>query len=250
MKTVCVIPARHGSSRLPAKPLILLHGRPMIQWVVAVAKRIPVFDEVLVATDHEDIAAAARAAGVDAVMTDPALPSGSDRAWAAVKGRAADIIVNLQGDEPAMPAEALLEAHAALVGSDRFDVATACVPLYDRDAFEAPHIVKVVRAADRTALYFSRSPIPSLARREAPVPGSGIPIGHKHLGIYLFKRASLERFVSLPPSPLERMECLEQLRMLEAGMRLVCVESTRDSVGVDVAEDIAKAEAVLRGESG
>lgn len=219
----------------------------MIAWVIGVAKRVPEFDAVLVATDHGAIADAARAAGAEAVMTDPDLPSGTDRIHAALRGREADIVVNLQGDEPAMPVEALSRAHAALLEGADFDIATGCVPIFDRAVFENPMVVKVVRGERDRAIYFSRSPIPSLARREGtPGLGTTVPFGHKHLGIYLYRRAALDRFVSLPPSPLERAESLEQLRALEAGMRFVCIESPVDSIGVDVAEDIARAEDALR----
>lgn len=247
MRTICVIPARYGSTRLPAKPLAMLNGRPMIAWVIGVAKRVPEFDGVLVATDHEAIAQAARAAGAEAVMTDPELPSGTDRIHAAMRGREADFVVNLQGDEPVMPVEALSRAHGALSASGDFDIATGCVPIFDRATFENPMVVKVVRGEGGRALFFSRSPIPSLARREGtPGLGTTVPFGHKHLGIYIYKRAALERFVSMPPSPLERAESLEQLRALEAGMRFVCIESPVDSIGVDVADDIGRAEEAIR----
>jgi 3-deoxy-manno-octulosonate cytidylyltransferase (CMP-KDO synthetase) len=247
MKTICVIPSRYGSTRLAAKPLALLHGRPMVAWVVDVARGVPEFDEVIVATDHEEIAAAARAAGVEAVLTDPDLPSGTDRVHAAIAGRKADVVVNLQGDEPVMPAEALSRAHRALLADARFDIATACVPIFDRATFDNPMVVKVVRDTANRALFFSRSPIPSASRRpDTDGLGTTTPWGFKHLGIYLYKREALERFVALPPSPLERVECLEQLRALEAGMTFVCVDSPADSVSVDVAEDLERAAAQLR----
>ena len=246
MKTVCVIPARYGSQRLPGKPLMQLHGRPMVEWVVRVAQKMPVFDEVLVATDHEDIAAAVRPAGVEAVMTDPELPSGTDRIHEALSGREADIVVNLQGDEPGMPMEAVTLAHEALVDSDA-DVATACVAITERADFELPGVVKVVRDSKDRALYFSRSPIPSLARRDPlEVEKEGYVFGHKHLGLYLYRRKALDRFCSLPPSSLEQTEKLEQLRMLENGMTIICVTSPRDSVGVDELEDVKRAEEFLQ----
>jgi len=245
MKTTCVIPARYASQRLPGKMLRTLKGRPLIEWVVKNAQRIAVFDEVIVATDHEEIAAVVRALGVEAVMTDPDLPSGTDRIYAAVKDRAADVIVNLQGDEPAMPAAAVERAHASLLGTGA-DVATACVPILDRALFESPNAVKVVRDATDRALYFSRSPIPSLPRRdEADMRQTGYIYGYKHLGLYVYRRSALLRFCQLSPSSLEKMEKLEQLRMLEHGMHIQCVTSPADSVGVDVLEDVERAEAAL-----
>ncbi|MCC6547867.1 3-deoxy-manno-octulosonate cytidylyltransferase [Candidatus Sumerlaeota bacterium] len=249
MKTVCVIPARFGSQRLPGKPMMLLRGRPMIQWVIEAARQFSVANEILVATDHEKIARAARDVGAEAVLTDPELPSGTDRIHAAMKGRHGDIIINLQGDEPGMPGETVARAHAALLATNA-DVATACVPLHRREDFESPNVVKVVRGDGDRALYFSRSPIPSLARRsEGELNTPGTLLGHKHLGLYIYRRAALEGFCALPPSPLELTEKLEQLRMLENGMTIVCVTSTADSVGVDVAEDVGRAEEFL-GRSG
>ncbi|MEO8377500.1 MAG: 3-deoxy-manno-octulosonate cytidylyltransferase [Candidatus Sumerlaeota bacterium] len=249
MKTVCVIPARFGSQRLPGKPMMLLRGRPMIQWVIEAARKFNVVDEILVATDHHEIVRAAQAVGAEAVMTDQELPSGTDRIHAAMRDRDGDIIINLQGDEPGMPGDTVGRAHAALLAGEA-DVATACIPILNREDFESPNIVKVVRGANDHALYFSRSPIPSLSRRSAEEFNSrGALFGYKHLGLYLYRRAALERFCALPPSYLEQTEKLEQLRMLENGMSIVCVTSTTDSVGVDIAEDIGRAEEFL-GRSG
>src|SRR5690606_22580876 len=117
MKTVCVIPARYASQRLPGKPLTALKGRPLIEWVVRNARRMSIFDEIIVATDHEEIAAVVRALGVEAVFTDPECPSGTDRIRQALAGRDGDIVVNLQGDEPAMPVSAVELAHASLLES-------------------------------------------------------------------------------------------------------------------------------------
>ncbi|MCC5876079.1 MAG: 3-deoxy-manno-octulosonate cytidylyltransferase [Candidatus Sumerlaeia bacterium] len=246
MKTVCVIPARHASVRLPGKPLLPILGIPMVRWVIRAARRFEFVEQILVATDHEGIAAAAREENVEAIMTDPDLPSGTDRIRAAMKGRPGDVIINLQGDEPGMPADAVRLAWNALVQSD-CHAATACVPITCRDIFESPNAVKVVRDRNQRALYFSRSPIPSLARRdETEMRQPGYIYGHKHLGLYIYRRTALETFCELPDSHLEGLEKLEQLRMLENGMTLLCVDSPRDSVGVDTAEDIQKAEAYIQ----
>lgn len=213
----------------------------MIEWTVLAARRMAVVDEILVATDHEAIAEAVRAAGAEPVMTDPELPSGTDRVNAAIIGRPADIIINLQGDEPGMPAETVAAAHRALLADEGAAAATACVAIHARAEFENPNVVKAVRGANGRALYFSRSPIPSLARREAQ---DGV-FGYKHLGLYIYRREALERFCQLPQSSLETMERLEQLRMLENGMPLVCVLSDEDSIGVDTAEDVSAAEKFL-----
>lgn len=246
MKTVCVIPARHASVRLPGKPLLPILGIPMVRWVIRAARRFEFVEQILVATDHEGIAAAAREENVEAVMTDPALPSGTDRIRAAMEGRPGDVIINLQGDEPGMPAEAVRLAWNALVQSSE-DAATACVPITCRDIFESPHAVKVVRDKRQRALYFSRSPIPSLARRDETEMGqAGYIYGYKHLGLYIYRRAALESFCELPGSELEGLEKLEQLRLLENGLSLLCVDSPRDSVGVDTEEDIQRAEAYIQ----
>ena len=128
MHIVCVIPARHASVRLPGKPLLPIKGVPMIQWVIRAARRFEFVHEILVATDHDGIAEAARAEGVEAVMTDPDLPSGTDRIRAAMAGRPGDVVINLQGDEPGMPPQAVRLAYEALIASDA-DAATACVPV-------------------------------------------------------------------------------------------------------------------------
>lgn len=243
MRTVCVIPARHASLRLPGKPLLPLRGLPMIRWVIRAARRFDFVDEIIVATDHEGIAGASRAEGVEAVMTDPALPSGTDRIRAALEGRPGDIIINLQGDEPGMPPEAVALAHHALLHGDA-DASTACVPIRNRADFESPNVVKVVRAHDQRALYFSRSPIPSLSRRDAAeFQRPGYIYGYKHFGLYLYRRDTLEQYCRLPRSPLEDTEKLEQLRLLENGYTLLCIESPHDSIGVDTEEDLQKAEA-------
>jgi len=222
-----------------------MKGRPMIQWVIAAARKFTMVEEVIVATDHEEIAAVAREGGAQAVMTPADLPSGTDRIHRAVQDHEADYIINLQGDEPLMPREAVESAHASVLLSGA-DVATACVPIHTREDFEAPHIVKVVRDGNERALYFSRSPIPSLARRgEDEMRQSGCIFGFKHLGLYIYTRNALERFCELSPSSLEKTEKLEQLRMLENGMSIICVTSSRDSIGVDVEEDIARVEALL-----
>lgn len=245
-KTVCVIPARYASQRFPRKMLHPLLGKPLIHWTIEAARRIPVVDEILVATDHEEIRAVAAATGVDVVMTDPELPSGTDRVNAALQGRDGDIIVNLQGDEPMMPREAVVLAHAEMLDKGT-DVATACVPLHDQKSFEAPHVVKVVRARDNRALYFSRSPIPSHARQSSEeIRQSGYIFGFKHLGLYIYRREALSQFCALSPSSLETTEKLEQLRMLENGLQITCITSPRDSVGIDVPEDVAHAEELLR----
>lgn len=240
MHVLVIIPARLGSSRLPGKPLADIHGRPMIVRV-AEAARAAAIGEVLIAAAEAEIAEAARAAGFPALLTDPALPSGSDRIAAALaafdpEGRF-EVIVNLQGDLPTIPPEAVRAVLEPLAEED-FDIATLVAPLSPKEA-ASPSVVKAACAftggrATAPALYFSRAVIPS---------GEG-PLWH-HIGIYAYRRAALLRFVSLPPSPLERREQLEQLRALEAGLRIGVRRIAEGPFGVDTPADLARARALL-----
>jgi 3-deoxy-manno-octulosonate cytidylyltransferase (CMP-KDO synthetase) len=246
-RIVAVIPARYASQRLPGKPLAKLLGRLMVEWVYMAASAPAEIDEVLVATDDERIADAVHAFGGEAVMTPPECPSGTDRIAAALKGRKADIVVNVQGDEPGMHPESIRIAVQALIDNDRADVSTVCIPIHDRYLFDQPHIVKVVRGAGDVALYFSRSPVPSPARRDMPeVFPPDFVFGYKHLGLYVYRREALEAFVRLEPGYLEQIEKLEQLRFLEVGATILCPETSHDSVGVDLQDDVSKAEELLR----
>lgn len=244
---VCVIPARFGAERLPGKPLVKLLGKPMIQWVYEAARRTPGIDEVLVATEDDRIAEAVAGFGGEAVMTPASCPSGTDRIQAALAGRRAEIVVNVQGDEPGMHPNTIGRALEALLDDKNADVSTACVPIRFREEFEAPHVVKVVRGENGRALYFSRSPIPSLARvaPESLVDDAYV-FGFKHLGLYVYRRESLEAFVKFERGKLEQIESLEQLRFLEVGATIVCPTVKHSSIGVDVAGDVPLAEALLR----
>jgi 3-deoxy-manno-octulosonate cytidylyltransferase (CMP-KDO synthetase) len=222
----------------------------MIEWAARNAQRMGLFDEVLVATDHEAIKSVCEGVGILAVMTDPECPSGTDRIHQALVGREADIVVNIQGDEPAMPSDPIARALRSLQETGA-DVATACVPIVEKERFEDFNIVKVVRDLKDRALYFSRSPIPSLPRRDGDeISQPGYIWGYKHLGLYIYRRDALTRFCRLSPTSLERQEKLEQLRMMEHGFHIQCVTASADSVGVDVAEDLARAEAILSKGSG
>lgn len=246
-RIVAVVPARFGSTRLPAKPLVKLLGRPMIQWVIKSARAVPLIDEVIVATDDERVLAAVTDAGATGVMTPVHCPTGTDRIQVALSGRPGDIVVNIQGDWPATPRSAIETAINALLGAPWGAVATCCNAITAREDFEASHIVKVVRGAEDRALYFSRAPIPSLARATpADIAAAGGVYGHKHFGLYVYRREALESFVTRPQSALEKRESLEQLRFLEAGHAIVCPQTPEDSVGVDVAEEIPRAEEALR----
>jgi 3-deoxy-manno-octulosonate cytidylyltransferase (CMP-KDO synthetase) len=240
MNPILLIPARMASARLPGKPLADIAGRPMIVrvWERAVAAGL---GPVIVAAAEPEIAAAITAAGGRAVLTDPGLPSGSDRIFAALKaidpqGRH-DVVVNLQGDLPALAPDVIRAVVTALPGAD---IATLAAEITDAGERDNPSVVKAVVAWDADgkkgrALYFTRSTAPS---------GDG-PLFH-HVGIYAFTRDALARFVALPPSPLEKREKLEQLRALEAHMTIAVARVDRVPLSVDTPADLTRANTLLK----
>ncbi len=234
-----VIPARLASSRLPRKVLRPLLGRPMLQWVVEAALRCPQLDGVVVATDSGEVADFCYANGWPFALTNPTLPSGTDRMRAVALHRPADIYVNIQGDEPLLePAhiEALLRPFTR---GEHVEVTTVKTPCSPEDVSN-PNAVKVVTAIDGRALYFSRAAIPY------DRDGTGTAAYWKHLGLYAYRRTALFRFGLLRQSPLESTESLEQLRLLENGFTLYVEPVDFDTVGVDVEADIPRVEALLR----
>lgn len=232
-----VIPARLGSTRLARKVLRPIAGRPMVEWVWRAGHESGLMDPVVVATDSEEVAAACREREIPFEMTSPECASGSDRVRE-VAGRVdADIFVNIQGDEPLLTANffaPLLE----LFDRPEVKVGTLAVGC-PADDIANPNAVKVVTARDGRALYFSRSAIPF------DRDGVGIRSYRKHLGIYAYRRATLEKFAALPPGTLEVAERLEQLRLLENGIDIYVAEAPADTIGVDTEEDLARAETVL-----
>ena len=239
-----IIPARIGSTRLPEKPLRPLLGVPLIAWVLDRARQIPVLDRLLVATDDETVADVCRLWGGEVVMTRPDHPSGTDRVEEAARtlDMPYDIVVNIQGDEPLMEGEAVLEAVAQV--QQGFDVGTCATPISSEAEFKDPNVVKVVRGSDGSGLYFSRAPIPF--RREEGSVGHAPPTRLRHVGLYAYRRAALQQWVRLEPSPLEQEERLEQLRALEAGLTIGVGLVERAGMGVDTAEDLARLEQHLK----
>lgn len=241
MNPILVIPSRMASTRLPGKPLALIAGRPMVLHVLDRAREADIGPVAVACADHA-ILVAVRAEGATAVLTDPSLPSGSDRVHAALaeldpEGRH-DVVVNLQGDLPTIQAAQLRAVLAPLI-DPAVDIATLVAPILSAAERDAPQVVKAACAfapgcAVAPALYFSRAPVPA---------GEG-PLWH-HVGIYAYRRAALDRFVGLPESPLERREKLEQLRALEAGMRIACARVDHAPFGVDTPEDLERARATL-----
>lgn len=232
-----VIPARYASSRFPGKPLAQLAGKAMILHVCEKAAA-SCADKVLVATDDQRICNAVTEAGFQAVMTREDHPSGTDRIYEAISGTDAQIIINVQGDEPLIPTSVIDELIDLMKKNPHLDMATVAVPAVRENMTE--NNVKVVFTSDNLALYFSRAPIPFLRSGgvEAPM--------WLHWGIYAYRRSALEKFVSLPPGSLENCEKLEQLRALENGMKIYVLTSNLSSIGVDTPEDLVKAEEKIK----
>ena len=233
MNVAAVIPARYASTRLPGKPLLEIAGKPMIQWVVERVRRARTVGQVLVATDDPRIVEAVRAFGGRAVLTSADHPSGTDRIAEAVRGLDAAVVVNVQGDEPLIHPAVVDACVRPLLEGEEAPVVTACVPIASAGVRDDPAVVKVVRDLKGYALYFSRSVIP-LDR-----DGEGVGPWYKHLGLYAYRREFLLEYVGWEPTPLERTERLEQLRVLERGFRIRVVTVEHDSVAVDTPEALA-----------
>jgi len=232
-----VIPARLASTRLPRKVLRNIAGEPMLAWVYRAAKACPQLDEVIVATDSSEVEQLCDEHGWRCLLTSPDLPSGTDRLCAVSRIVDADIYVNIQGDEPLLLPEHIT-AILALFSSADVDVTTPKVRCTPEDIAN-PNAVKVVTAIDGRALYFSRSTIPF------DRDGRGHVTYWKHLGLYAYRRAALERFAALLPTELEILERLEQLRLLENGISIYVAETAHDTIGVDTEADLQRVEAIL-----
>jgi 3-deoxy-manno-octulosonate cytidylyltransferase (CMP-KDO synthetase) len=243
---LAIIPARFASTRFPGKPLAPLSGRPMIQWVYERARAARRVDEVVVATDDARIAQAVRGFGGRAVMTADTHRSGTDRLAEVVAAdaaaRAADAIVNVQGDEPLLDPSSIDRAVEPLLADGGIEMATICVPITDADDLRDPNKVKVVADREGFALYFSRAPVPFWRDGR---PADGAPLAMKHVGLYTYRPATLLELAALAPTPLEQAESLEQLRALESGIRIKVVAVERDSLGIDTPEDLRRAEALV-----
>lgn len=246
MNIIGVIPARYGATRFPGKPLALIAGRPLVQHVIERCRKAWTLSEIVVATDDERIAEAARAF-CRVERTGAEHPSGTDRVAEVAARIPCDGVVNIQGDEPLMDPEVVNQV-AGLLGEA--PMSTAASPLRDPAEFESPNVVKVVIDARGRALYFSRRAIPYLrdaAARPVSEQLAAFPF-LKHLGIYGYRRETLLRLVKYPVSALERAERLEQLRALEIGIEIAVVQVNYESVGVDIPEDVARVEALLNDE--
>lgn len=239
-----IVPARLASTRLPNKPLYPILGRPLLEWVWRRVEGMSAMDRIVVATDSTEVADLCRLMGAPVEMTSPEHPSGTDRV-AEVANRAAyrdfEIVANIQGDEPLLQ-EAHLRSAIDLVRRDGWDVGTCATPILTSEARKDPSVVKVARSTGGRALYFSRARIP-YKRDGRPGPDElGREPFLRHIGIYAYSRDALQRWVALAPTPLENLERLEQLRPLEAGVRIgVAVVGAADP-GVDTPADVVRTE--------
>jgi 3-deoxy-manno-octulosonate cytidylyltransferase (CMP-KDO synthetase) len=241
-----VIPARYGSTRLPGKPLLPMAGKPMIQWVYERARRSRA-QEVIIATDDERIAAVASGFGASVRMTASTHVSGTDRIAEVARREQwahSDIVVNLQGDEPLMPASLIDQTASLLYTYPSADMATLAVPIASVSAWQDPNVVKVVADLQQRAMYFSRAPIPWIRD-----DSSNEIKARRHLGIYAYRVAALHRLAALAPSSLETLEKLEQLRALENGMDIRVADAlAAPGSDVNTAADVASVAALLAAE--
>jgi 3-deoxy-manno-octulosonate cytidylyltransferase (CMP-KDO synthetase) len=238
-----VIPARLASTRLTRKVLRIIAGRPMLAWVYEAARACPQLTQVVIATDSDEVAQLCRQNNWPVQLTSPDLPSGTDRVHAVAQQIPADIYVNIQGDEPLLKPEhltALLRPFTNPAIQPTPEVTTLKV-LCTPENITNPNAVKVVTAADGQALYFSRATIPHNRDPEH----NPAPQYWKHIGLYAYRKATLDRFPTLPPSILEQTERLEQLRFLENNIPIHVEPSDHDTIGVDTEEDLHRVESLL-----
>ena len=249
-----VIPARYGSTRFPGKPLALLHGKPMIQHVVERARQAARAGDVVVATDDPRILEAVGRAGGHAVMTSASAGSGSERVCEVARAREAQVVINVQGDEPLLHPEMVDQLAEYLERHRAVPMASLMTRLTRTEDLTNPNVVKVVVDRDGFALYFSRAPIPHLRQetgdkrletKQSAVSCLMSGVCFKHLGIYGYQRQFLLQFPHLEPTPLEQAEQLEQLRALEHGYRIKLLETAHDTIGVDTPEDLKRVEAMV-----
>lgn len=244
---VGVIPARYASTRLPAKPLVDLCGKPMLQHVYERARTASLLDRVVIATDDNRIADAVGNFGGECVMTSPDIRSGSDRVAFVAKSLAgAGVIVNIQGDEPLISPQMIDEAIRPMLQGSSYQVVTPVKVIASAEELHNPGIVKVVLDRDGYAMYFSRAAIP-FSRDGSAVDGGRLrDVYYKHIGLYVFAREVLMQFSTWQESTLERIEKLEQLRLLEYGCRIKTVVTSYDSIPVDTAEDAERVRTIMK----
>ncbi|GLR25979.1 MULTISPECIES: 3-deoxy-manno-octulosonate cytidylyltransferase [Limnobacter] len=247
-----VVPARYASTRLPGKPLLDIAGKPMVVRVAEQA-RLSKADEVLVATDHPDIASACTEHGIDVVMTRPDWPTGTDRLAEVVQARQwADdtVVVNVQGDEPLIDPDLINLVATTLAHGDQ-DIATCGHPIFDWSEFKQPNVVKIALKENMEALYFSRAPIPfprdGFSAEQTTEQQRKSGIGIRHVGLYAYKARFLKTYQNLTPTALEELESLEQLRALAHGFRIkVCIIHESPLPGVDTQADLERVRSLFK----
>lgn len=248
MKKHIVIPARFSSSRLPGKPLLEIHGRAMILRVVDQAKKVQGFDDLCVATDDERIADLCRAEGIDVVITSKNHPSGTDRLSEVAQIKqwdVQDIVVNVQGDEPLLPATLVIQVADLLMEQPQCSMATLCEPITALDEFQRDSIVKVVMSKTGEALYFSRATIPYDRDGTKQSPQTLHTHAYRHLGLYGYRVQLLQDYVTWSQGTLEQLESLEQLRVLEHGHRIaIAIAEANLPPGVDTQQDLDRLNAL------
>ena len=241
MKTLIVIPARHASTRLPGKPLVEIAGRTLIERVVRQCEKVRGVSSVVVATDHAGIFDEVISFGGEAMMTKRSHRSGTERVAEVARRKRADLVINVQGDEPLLDPRAIEILAAGMKRDRRIGIGTLANPIQDKADYRDPNVVKVVLDRENRALYFSRSPIPCPRDR----PGSLPAPAYRHVGIYGYRNEALQKWVRLRPTPLEKLERLEQLRALESGFTIKVFLTKYEAIGVDVPADIKKVERIL-----
>ena len=246
MTVVAIIPARYGSTRFPGKPLATIGGKPMVQHVYESASRPPGLDQVLVATDDRRILETVRGFGGEAVLTSIDHASGTDRLAEVAKKIKSQWVINVQGDLPFIRPQTITRTLRALQREHSIVMGTARVPIFSKGELLNPNVVKVVTDAEGFALYFSRAPIPYRRAPQAQNMKGREVLGHRHLGIYVYRRDFLLKLSRLRPVPLELTEGLEQLRPMSHGYRIRVVDVDENSVEVDTPEDLKRAEKYLK----
>jgi len=242
MKAAGIIPARYQSTRLPGKPLVRIDGKPLIRHVYENALKCSNLDLLVVATDDERILNVVQQFGGEAVMTPSALPSGTDRCAFVARSMDVDIVANIQGDEPFLDASTIDQAIDILKHKFELQVVTAARAGIRNEELENPNIVKALVDKHQNALYFSRRNIPYIRAKEYLQPHPALV----HIGLYVYRKSYLLQFVDMPPSTLERLEQLEQLRILENGDRIHVVLTDKFSIGIDTPEDVKQMERILK----
>ncbi len=241
MKTLIVIPARYASTRLPGKPLVSIAGMTLIERVVRQCEKVRGVSSVVVATDHDSIYDEVISFGGEAMMTKRSHRSGTERAAEVARKKRASLVINVQGDEPLLEPRAIELLVDGMKRDRRIGIGTLANPITNKSDYLDPNVVKVVLDRQNGALYFSRAPVPY--PRGAP---RGFPsTAYRHVGIYGYRNEILQKWIRLPPSRLERLEKLEQLRALENGLKIKVFLTKYEAIGVDVPSDVKKVETIL-----